>query len=802
MIQLKAAARALRKDAGFSTIAILTMGVAIAANTAMFSACDRLVFHPASIPDPSSLVAIWLTSATRHVQFPAMSVPRYDELAAFARSFSSLADSVPDGFTLTGDGEATQLNGLRISASFFPTLGIRPMLGRGFTAEEDVPNGPAVCILSHEAWQSLFGGREMLGRTIRLNNAAWQVVGIMPPRLTAPYGQVQVFAPRVFELTGLTAAQRQTATFARPIARLKPGVSLELARVELAAFSEQYRARHPGSLEADTVSEPRPFVNMLANGFKPTMYTLLGAGACVLLIACANVSALFLARLLTRRKEVAVRLSIGSTRMGIVRQFLVESLLFSSAAGAIGVPLALGSLRVLQSAAASQLPPNTVLALNWRTCLFMIGVTLACGVVTGLLPAIQASRPDLVEHLKDGMRGTSAGRGGFARHALIVAEVSLSVVLLVGAVLLIVTFVRLQGASPGFEPQGAAAAFVGLTPDRYATPVEQADFFDQVITNLHAQPGVAGAAVALATPLGGNAPLSVYGIAGQPVRPPSERPTVTIDVVSNDYFDLLHIPLAAGRGFTRDDRLTSPKVCVINETLARRVFPGKPAIGEALLFGRDGTTRIEIVGVIRDVKSLGVNMPTPDEVYFPFRQRSMAGLNVVAKTGGDPASLEGAITRAVAGVDKTQAISFFATLESNVAANLATARLVAALTMVFACLALMLAMIGLYSVLAYLVSQRTSEIGIRMALGASRRHVVSLVMRSGLQVVAIGLVLGVGGAAMVSRLIRQLLFGVDPLSVGVYAAVVLIFSGVAALACLGPSLRASRIDPLVALRTE
>ena len=802
MTDLTTAVRALHKNAGFSTIAILTMGVAIAANTAMFTAYDRLVLHPVSIPDPSSLVAIWFNSPKRSVQSPSMSIQRYTELQGAARSFSSVAASAFDTFTLTGAGEATQLNGLRVSASFFPTLGVRPLLGRNFTAAEDVPNGPGVCILSHEAWQSQFGGREMLGQTIQLNGTPWQVIGIMPPRLTMPFGQVQVFAPRVAEVTGLTAAQRQTATFAQPIARLKPGVSLDQARAELAAFSERYRARYPAALEADTITEPRLFVAALVSSFVPAMYTLLGGGACVLLIACANVSSLFLARLLKRRKEVAVRLSIGATRLRIVRQFLIESLLFSSAAGALGATLAVVSLRALDSVVAGQLPPNTVLALNGRALVFAVAITVVCGLVTGLLPALHTSRPDLVAHLKDGMRGSSGGHGGRVRQALIVAEVSLSVVLLIGAVLLLITFMTLQRTAPGFEPKGAAAAFVGLTPGRYATPAQQSDFFDQVITNLRAQPGVTRAAAALAAPLSGSGPRTIYGIAGQPLPPVSERPVVTINVVSNDYFSLLQIPLASGRGFTDDDRTTAPKVCIVNETFAKRLFAGNPATGETLLFGPDGSRRVEIVGVIRDVKSLGVSVPTPDEVYFPLRQRGMAGLNVLAKTDGDAVALQGAIARAVAAVDRTQAISFFGTLESNAAATLGPARLVATLTMVFAGLALVLAMAGLYSVLAYLVSQRTPEIGIRMALGASRRQVMSLVLRSGLRVVIIGLLVGIAAAALAARLIRQLLFGVDPLNAGIYAAVAIVFAAVAVLACLAPSLRASRIDPLVALRTE
>lgn len=802
MTALKAAVRALRGNLAFSTVVILTMAVAIAANTAIFSVYDQLVLHPVTIPNPSSLVAIWFNNPQRNTQTPSSSVPRYEEMRGELQSFAALALSSFDSFTLTGSGDAAQLNGLRVSSTFLPTLGILPARGRNFTDAEDVPNGPAVCIVSHELWQAQFGGRESLvGQTIQLNGMAWEVIGIMPPRLSVPFGQVQVFAPRVGDTGGLTQAQIEAgATFAQPIARLKPGTSLERARAELAAFSSGYKARHPANIDANNVSEPREFVASLVSGLQPTMYTLLGAVACVLLIACANVASLFLSRLLRRRKEIAVRLSLGATRGRIVRQFLVESLLFSASAGVLGVVLALWALAALQSVVASQLPPNTALTLNWRALLFTAGATVMSTILTGLFPALQASRPDVVEQLKDGSRGISTAHGGRFRQALIVAEVMLSVVLLVGAGLLLASFMKLLVTAPGFEPKGAASAFVGLPPARYATPAQQSDFFEQVAASLRAQPGVTDAAIGFTTPLTGGA-RTPYGVVGRPLPPLSQRPIVGMNVVSDRYFPLLQIPVIEGRAFTPDDRLSSPAVSVVNETFAKRVFPGQSAVGQTLVLGA-ANRRVEIVGVIRDVKSAGLNAPVPDEAYFPLRQLGRSGMNVIGKTAGDPASLQAAIKNAVASVDKTQAVSFFATFETNVSQSLGTQRLVATLTGLFAALALILSLTGLYSVLAYLVSQRTPEIGIRMALGATRRQVVALVMRSGLALVGAGLVLGLGSAAAASRLIRQLLFGVGPLNPLVYASVAAAFGAVAALACLGPSLRASRIDPLVAFRAE
>ncbi len=796
------AIRALRANPAFSAVSILTLTVAIASTTAIFSVYDQLVAHPVTLPDPSSLVQIWITSSDRAIQAQAISVPRYDDLKAQIHAFSSMGASAPDSFTLTGRGDATQLNGLRVSPSFLPTLGIMPARGRNFTQAEDVMNGPAVCIISHEVWLSVFGGRDsIVGDTIELNGTAWEVVGVMPPRLTSPFAQVQVFAPRIFEVGALTAAQIKIgATVASAIARLRPGATLDQARAEMAAADGDYKARFSGNIDARALMDPRPFVASLVSGVAPTMYTLLGAVGCVLLIACANVASLFLGRLLTRRKEIAVRMSLGASRGAIVRQFLAESVLFSAAAGALGAALAVWTIGALQPIIASQLPSGATLTLNWRALVFAGAVSLSGAILTGLIPALQASQPDLVGQLKDSSRGSSTGQGGRLRQALIVAEVMLSIVLLIGAGLLVESFLKLAGTETGIDARGAATAFVGLPPGRYRTPQEQSDFYEGVIERVAAQPGVTDAAAALTTPLNGGV-RTPFGVLGRPQPPIAERPLVTFDVVSEHYFRLLRIPVTQGRAFSADDRLTAPLVCVVNQTFAKQVFSGRPAIGQVLLFGANDR-HVEIVGVTGDVKTVGVNVPAPAEVYFPMRQLAKPGMNVIGRTAGDAATLQTAIKNAVAAVDPTQAVSFFVTLENALSQSLGTQRLVAALTGLFAALALLLSLVGLYSVLAHLVSQRTPEIGIRMALGATRAQVIGMVMRSGLVLVAIGLGLGLGGAAAASRLIRQLLFGVEALNPAIYLVVTVAFGLVAALACLVPSLRASRIDPLMAFRTE
>ena len=804
MHHMRVACRALLKSPAFTLGAVLTIAVGIGANTALFSVFDRLVLRPVTLADPSSLVAIWAVNPSLNLAAPAVSWARYEDTRAHARSFARLANSAFDNFTLTGNGDPEQLNGLRVTASFLHTLGVSPAYGRNFTDEEDLPNGPNVCILSHELWQTRFGAdASIVGRAIRLNGLSWQVVGILPPHLSNPFSQTQIIAPRVFEVGGLTPAQVQNgAGYTQPIARLAPGVTRAQAATELAELGRSYRDRFSTKLDADNTNDPRDFVDTLTGNLRPTFYTLLGAVAFVLLIACANVASLFLGRLSARHKEIAVRQSLGATRGDVVRQFLLESLLFSGLAGSLGVLLALWGLSAIHATFTAQLPPNTVLTIDWRALVFTAGVTLGCALLVGLAPAWQASKPRLAEALKDASWGSTGARNGRFRATLIVAEVALSMVLLVGSGLLLVSFLKLQRTPAGFNPKGLATAFVGVPATRYPTAAEQAQFFTRVIERLRGTPGVTSAAAVIGLPLAGFNPRSPYGVAGRPVPPLPQRPIAGLGIVSEDYFKTLDIRIVAGRGFTARDRDGAPPVCIVNETLAKRLFPGESALGHVLLRGKDADLRHEIVGVIGDVKTSGVNAPTPDEIYYPMRQLGQPGMGVVAGTDRDPSALQAIIRAAVADVDKDQPISFFTTMDASVAQSLGVQRIVASLTGAFAGLALALAALGLYSVVAYAVAQRRGEIGIRMALGAQPRQIVAREMRGGMRLVAMGVVAGLAAAAGAARLIHTLLFDVQPLDPIVYGSVAALFALVAALACLVPSLRASRVDPLVALRAD
>ncbi|MEP6783052.1 MAG: ABC transporter permease [Acidobacteriota bacterium] len=801
MINFRAAVRPLIQQPAFTAVAVLTIAIGIGANAALFSVYDQLVLNPIDVPNPRSLIVIETRNPQFNVAVPNISWPRYVEVKRKSRMFATLGISAFDSLTLTGDGEPQALNAQRVDASFFPTLRVMPARGRNFTAEEDVPNGPAVCIISHELWQAQFGGRDgIVGENIMLNGRSWQVIGIMPPHLTAPFRQVQVFAPRVFEVNGITPAQVDAGSvYAQAFGRLAPGVTMAQAREELAAISKGYQEQFGSKLDGTAPSEARTEIDQLTGPIQPTFLTLLGAVGFVLLIACANVASLFLGRLNARHREIAVRQSLGAGRAQILGQFITESLVFSTIAGAIGVLLGVWALWAMQSTLAAQLPPNTALTMNGRAVAFAAFATFVSALLVGFAPAWHASRPNIVDALKEGSRG-STSRSGLFRSTLIVTEVALSVVLLVGSTLLLLSFIQLQRTAPGFDPTGLANAIVSLPTARYTTPAQQADFYVRAVDALKANPQVKGAAVVMGLPMSGFAPRAPYQYEGQPILPLSQRPFAQLCIVTEDYFKVLHIALAEGRAFTADDRLGAPNVAIINQSLAKRIFPGQSPLGHFVMRGVNSEFKAEIVGVIRDVKSAGLNVAAPDEIYYSARQLPRPGMALVAGVDGDPARLQSILRDAVASVDKDQPVTFFATLESNIANTLGTQRLVALLTTVFAGIALALSAVGLYSVLAYAVTQRVAEIGIRMALGAQRGQVIGLIMKGGAKLVGLGLVAGIVGAIAVARLIQSLLFNVTALDPLVYTAVVLLFSAVAALACLIPSWRASRIDPVVALQ--
>lgn len=803
---LRFALRALLKSPSFTAIAIATIALAVGANTALFSVFDRLVLNPIDLPESGRLVRIWVNNPDRNLLGSFLSVPRYEMIRDSQQSFASVAASTFSGHTLTRDtAEPEQLTTFTVTASWVPTLGLQLARGRNFTPEEDAPGGPPVVILGYDIWKTRLGAREdLVGGQVMLNGLPHTVVGILPERLPGPISFIQGVVPRPFEGTGLTPEQiRNGAGYLQVTARLKPGVSYEQADTEVRTIAKRYKEEFPGRLDASNANELRTWAEEVGGQIRPTFLLLLGAVALVLLIACANVSNLFLSRLTARHKEIAIRLSMGATRRQLIGQFLLETGLFCALASALGVLAATWSLEGITRLVVNQLPPGTVFELNATTLLFTLGLTVLACFVIGLVPAFQASRVNLAEVLKDTARGQPGGtKGGRFRSTLIVVEVVLSVLLLVGSGLLLTSFLKLQSTPPGFNAVGIGGAFVNIPLTRYKTGPEQAAFAYQVVEKLKANPQVRYAAATTSLPTGNFGARTVYAIEGQPVPPADKRPLAFLTIATEEYFPMLQIPLKQGRLFNANDRADTPGVVVINESFAKRVFPNGDALGKVLLRGPQATIKMEIIGIVADVKSQGVNAPAPDILYFPFNQLPRAFMTIAARIEGDPVALNRLISTAVAAVDPIQATSFFTTLEQAMRNALGFQRITATLTAVFAGVALLLSALGLYSVLAYAVTQRTGEIGIRVALGAQKNQVIGLILSQGMRLVLLGLVVGLGIAAALARFIRTLLYQVEPLDPVVFAAVPVLFVLVALVACLVPSLRASRVDPLVALRTD
>jgi predicted permease len=821
MNDLRFALRQLCKSPGFTFVAVFTLALGIGANTALFSAFDTLVLHSLRLPHSERLVRIWVSNPALNYHTRYVSWPRYEFIRDHQQSFANVAAANFASYSLTRTGaDPEQLNSLQVSANFFPTFGVAPLRGRNFTTEEDTARGPNVAILSYECWQRFFGGREsLLGENITLGGAPYAVVGILPPAFSNPYNTVMVFVPRVFEPQDITPQQVQNgAGYIDVTARLKDGVTFEQATAEVKTLAENYKAAFPTHADGRHGGATKLFAEELVGNFKPTFHLLLAAVGFVLLIACANVASLFLGRLSSRRKEIAVRLSLGATRGRLVRQFLAESLVFSAVAGLLGVLFSSWALDLIQhllaSAAgksgvagilgSSPLPAGTKLSLNGATLAFTAGVSLLSALLVGCAPALHVSHGSVADALKDTARSAVGGtRGARFRASLIVGEVALSVVLLVGSALLLVSLVRLRHTQPGFEPRGVATAYVSVADSsRYATESQQAKFFTQLTERLEALPQVKSAAVGYNVPLTGFQARTAYAVGGQPVPPQAERARSWLDRVSEHYFATMSIPLREGRVFNEQDNDQGPNVCIINESFAKRLFHGESAVGKILLRGRDGEIKCQIVGVVADVKSANLDEPAPDEMYVPFRQVAQSVGTLVVRTDGDPAALQSAMRSTLASLDSGLALTFFTTMDTALSSSLIFPRITAWLTGAFAGVALLLSAVGLYSLLAYAVTQRTNEIGLRMALGAQREQVVALILRSGLRLVALGLVLGLAAAAGASRLIQTLLFSVHPLDPLIYVGVTLLFTLIAVLACLIPAQRATQVDPIQALRTE
>jgi predicted permease len=804
---LRFALRSLFKTPGFTVIAVLTMAVAIGACSSLFSVLQAVVLRPLPYPHPDTLVSIWAINNERSLQAPALSWAKFEAYRTRTDVFADISMSAGNGFTLTeGVGEPEQVNGLHASANFLPILGLQPVRGRQFTAEEDKEGGPPVVMISQRLWEHRFSSDPtIIGRVVRIDGVAREVVGVIPAVMPVPFNGTDIIVPRPLELPYINPQQRQFAIVHQAYARLAKGVTLEQANLRIKEMAAQFKAANPAHIDSANENEIRTLTQQVLGSLGRTFWTLAGAVATVLLIACANIANLFLARVSARQKEIAVRLSLGARRGEIIRQFIVESTVFSLLAGALGVLLAWWSLHGIQVLAGPQIPRADEIALDPGVLVFSLAVALLAGLLIGLYPAFQASRTDVQMVLKDTSRGAGSGAAAKAfRHLLVVAQIALSLTLLICAGLLVLSFYKLQKAEPGFAIEGRAYGIVNLPTSKYGTPELMRDFYRHLQERLTTVPELAHGAAITGLPLTGAGFFSPYAVQGRPVPPVQERPLANIRIVTPDYFATMGILLKAGRFFTDHDLFASEQVALVTQTFAKRLFPGESPLDQHFLTGPKGDTPVRIIGIIGDVKSNGLAAPPPDEIYYPRDQRGGAFMAVVAqaKPGLRAAAVIPVLRRILVELDPNVALATPQTMDELVTQSLGVQRVTMALLIAFAGIAALLASVGVYSVMAYSVTQRTGEIGVRMALGASTGDIHNLMLRAGAVQVGTGLLLGFGGAVAASRLLQEALYEVKPFDPAVFGAVATFFAIVAAFACLIPARRASRVDPMTALRAE
>jgi putative ABC transport system permease protein len=805
--------RGLIKRPGFTATALLTLALGIGANTAIFSVINAVLLRPLQFKDPEQLVIVWEDASfagfPRNTPAPA----NYFDWKNQNQSFIDVAASAYVSFNLTGDGEPERVSGHSVTANFFPLFGVPPLLGRSFLPEEDRPGANKVVMLSQSLWESRYGGdRQILNREILLNGEKHTVVGVMPASFQFLEQEIRLWVPIAFTPDEMA---NRGGHYLKVIARLKPGVGMPQAQADMDAVMSRIGKDHPrqtfdGKLGAIVM----PLREQLVGETRSSLIVLLIAVACVLLIACANVAGLLLARAVSRRKEIALRVALGASRVRVVRQLLTESLLLATVAGVLGSLLAYWSFTFLQGLVPPEMALLTSLKLDTRILAFTLLISIVTGITFGLVPALHSANTDLNDALKQtNTRTTSTSR---MRNVLIVSEVALSIVLLVGAGLLMQTLFQLFRQYAVLEPEKILTVRTvlpretwGDKPGKYSEPLQRNNFYQQVLDRVENLPGVVAAGYSTSVPLSWKGGTSGF----YPENFQEPIPGMSYDAnhrqVSADYLRAMNIPLRQGRYFTKGDNENSLPVVIINETMARQYWPGDNPMGRRFKVGdpddpeRPWTT---IVGIVADVRQMGLDEPVKAEMYLPHRQIThnpwFIPRDLAIRTTGDTTNLVGAVRQAIREVDPDQPVSNVATMAELLGEEAAQRRMGMIMLVGFAVLALLLASLGIYGVLAYFVTQHTNEIGVRLALGATPRNILFLVLKKGMGLTLIGVAIGIAASFAFTRWMSSLLFGVkaaDPLT---FVAVPLLLGIVALLACAIPARRATKVDPMIALRYE
>jgi putative ABC transport system permease protein len=796
--------RGLLKRPGFTVIALITLALGIGANTAIFSVVNAVLLRPLPFQKPEELVIVWEDAAFAGFPHNTPAPANYVDWKTQNQSFVDMAASNENSFNLTGDGEPERVSAYSVNANFFPLLGVQPLLGRSFLAEEDRPGANKVVVLSYSLWQSRYGGdRNILNREILLNGEKHSVVGVMPASFQFFAKDVRLWVPIAFDQEELA---NRGGHYLTVVARLKPGVTVAQAQADMNAIMHRIATDNPGeTMEGKLGAVVLPVRDEFVGNARGSLMVLLVAVAFVLLIACANVAGLLLARAVARRKEIALRMALGAGRGRVVRQLLTESLLLAVAAGVLGSLLAYASFTFLQGLVPEQMELATSLKLDVRILIFTIAVSIITGIIFGLVPALQSANFDLNDALKQSSgRVTSTGR---LRNSMIVFEVALSIVLLVGAGLLIQTLFQLFRQYSILEPEKVLTMRTILPREKYKEAPRRDNYYQQVLQRVENLPGVVSAGYTTSIPLAWKGGTSGFYPEGLKSPIPGMAYDSNHRQVTANYLKAMNIALRQGRYFDSRDNAQSLPVAIINETMAREYWPGENALGRRFKLGgpdEEGPWR-EIVGVVADVRQMGIDEPVKAEMYLPYQQTNTIWFiprDLVIRTNGDTSSLVGAVRQIIREVDPDQPVSNVATMAEVLGTEAAQRRMGMIMLAGFAALALLLASLGIYGVLAYFVTQHTNEIGVRQALGATPRNILFLVLRKGMGLTLVGVGIGLAASFALTRLMSSLLFGVtagDPLT---FATVPLVLIGVALLACYIPARRATKVDPLVALRYE
>ena len=806
---IKFGLRMLVKSPSLSIVATIALALGIGANTAIFSVVNAVLLRPLPFPNSEQLMSVFETDTQLGRVRGSHSYPNFFDLRAQATSFEQVAAYHSGDFIMTGRGEPVRLQGVVTTADLFPLLGVAPIMGRTFVADEDKPGSNRVVVLSEKLFRGRFNSdTSLLNQAITLDGVPFTVIGVMPASFEFPIQNepAELWTTIAGDASGKSPITEQRgAHFLNAIGRLKANVTSKQAQSDLNTIAARLEQQYP---DTNTHNGLRleSALTALVGDIRPALLILLGAVACVLLIACANVANLLLARATSRYKEMAIRSALGASRMRVVRQLLTESILLSIVGGAAGLLLAVWWSDLLIALGKEDIPRAVHVGIDWRVLGFTAGVSILTGVIFGLFPAVHASKTELVESLKEGGRGTSEGaRRNRMRNVLAVGELAVAVVLLVSAGLLIKSLWRLQNVDSGLQPDNVLTFNVAVPETKYKAE-KQAQFFTDLKTRLESSPGVQSASSILPLPLSGERFSISFQIEGREVARKDE-PSADIFMTGVDYFKTMGIPMIKGREFEARDQHGSPPVAIISKEFARQYFPNEDPIGKRIkpglsTYDDEKSTYREIVGVVGDIRNRALNTEPKPAYYVPLTQIPFSQMTLVVKTKKDPRSLISGLNKEVSAMDNTLPVFSVKTMPEYLAASVAAPRFNTTLLAIFAGVALVLTLVGLYGVMSYSVAQRTNEIGIRLALGAQSKDVLVMIVKQGSFLIALGLTIGLFGAYALTRLISSLLFGVTAKDPVTFAGAAVVLAVVALLACYIPAWRATKVDPLEALRCE